>query len=132
MALAKDRNTKTRAPGNWAYKMAAAKVYQGGIVALNAAGFAVPGATATTLTALGVAQQTVDNSGGSAGDKRVEVQRGCFFLANSGGDPVVQADVGKPCYIVDDETVAHSNGTNTRSVAGIVREVETGGVWVEF
>ena len=132
MALSKDRSTKSRLPGNFAYKMAAVKVYAGGIVCANAAGFATPGATSATLTALGVAQVTVDNSGGAAGDKRIEVARGCFYLANKSDDLVVQADVGKSCYIVDDETVAHSNGGGTRSIAGIVREVDAGGVWVEF
>jgi hypothetical protein len=33
---------------------------------------------------------------------------------------------------VDDQTVAKTDGSTTRSVAGIVRGVDTDGVWVEF
>jgi len=39
--------------------------------------------------------------------------------------------LGKTCYIVDDETVAKTNGTNTRSAAGTVVGVESDGVWVQ-
>jgi hypothetical protein len=35
-------------------------------------------------------------------------------------------------FIVDDETVAKTNGSSTRSVAGICRGVDAQGVWVEF
>jgi hypothetical protein len=42
------------------------------------------------------------------------------------------ADVGKQCYLVDDQTVAKTDGTNTRSPAGFVRDVDADGVWVEF
>ena len=34
------------------------------------------------------------------------------------------------CYVVDDETVAKTNGTNTRSRAGVVVDVDAQGVWV--
>jgi hypothetical protein len=40
------------------------------------------------------------------------------------------AEVGAVCYLVDDETVAKTSGTNTRSRAGYVVDVETAGVWV--
>jgi hypothetical protein len=34
--------------------------------------------------------------------------------------------------VVDDQTVAKTNGSSTRSVAGIVRQVDSDGVWVEI
>ena len=43
-----------------------------------------------------------------------------------------QADVGADCYIVDDQTVAKTNGTNTRSVAGKIIAVDADGVWVKL
>lgn len=133
MALAKDRNTKSRMCGNWSYKVGTGvKIYAGALVALNATGFLVPGSTATTLTAAGRAEVAVDNTSGADGAVRCEVTEGVFLFKNSAADPVVQADVGKDCYIVDDETVAHTNGTNTRSRAGKVREVEAAGVWVQL
>ena len=47
------------------------------------------------------------------------------------GYSVVQADLGKTCYIVDDETVAKTDGTATRSAAGKVVGLDSDGVWVE-
>jgi hypothetical protein len=38
--------------------------------------------------------------------------------------------VGKPCYIADDHTVAKT--ASGKSAAGIVRDVDADGVWVEF
>ena len=35
-------------------------------------------------------------------------------------------------YLVDNQTVAKTNGTNTRSAAGVVRGVDAEGVWVQF
>jgi hypothetical protein len=106
-------------------------IYAGALVAADATGYAVPGATATTLTALGRAEEFVDNSAGADGAVSVLVRRGkAFKFANDGGDAVTQAALGKNCYIVDDQTVAATDGTGTRSVAGKVLGVESDGVWV--
>ena len=100
---------------------------------LDASGNAVPGSTATTLTVRGVAQEQVDNRDGAAGDLRVETRRGVFPFANSAStDEITRADIGNSAYIVDDETVAKTNGTSTRSVAGVIRDVDDSGVWVEI
>lgn len=132
-ALTKDRNTPARDADLFELPAAAVKLYAGGIAAMNASGFVTPGATATTLKALGRVEETVDNSGGSAGDLKVKVRRGCFRFANSAAaDEITLADVGADCFIVDDQTVAKTNGTSTRSVAGKVRDVDSAGVWVEF
>lgn len=112
---------------------AAARVFEGGIVCINAAGWGTKGATSTTLKAVGVAESTVDNSSGANGDLAVEVLRGWHKFANSTStDAITLADYGAQCFLVDDQTVAKTNGANTRSVAGIVRGVDTDGVWVEF
>lgn len=133
MPLAKERNTIMRDPTINAFPVVAAvKIFQGSLVALSAAGLAQPGATATTLTAAGRAEETVDNSSGAAGAVMVTVRRGVFQFRNLAGDPVVQADVNKACFIADDETVAKTNGAGTRSQAGIIRGVDGAGVWVEI
>ena len=106
----------------------ATTIHQGGLVVMDT-GLAVPGRTATGLIAVGVAQQTVVNSGAD-GAKKVPTERGCFKFANLGADAVTAADIQKDCYIVDDQTVAKTSGTNTRSVAGKVIEVEADGVFV--
>ena len=45
---------------------------------------------------------------------------------------IAAADIGNNCYVVDDQTVAKTNGTNSRSVAGKVHDVDAIGVWVDF
>lgn len=117
------------------YPMAAVIAYQGGLAVLNASGYVQPGTSATSLTAVGlfdftadVMEGKLDNSAGSPGDLNARVRRGTFCFKNRATDLVVQADVGKFCYIYDDETVCHT-GTG-RSVAGIVRRVDSDGVWV--
>lgn len=103
----------------------------GTLVATNAAGFATPGATATTLAYLGRAEERADNTAGGDGAITVTVRRGKQFKwANDGADPVTQASLGRPCFIVDNQTVAKTNGANTRSQAGLVLAVEADGVWV--
>lgn len=132
MPLAADRNTLMMDGELVTLPVAASKkIYAGALVALNATGFVTPGAVATTLTYQGRAEEQVDNSSGADGDKAVNVRkRKAFKWKNSGSDPVVQADVGKTCYIVDDETVAKTNGSSARSAAGTVVKLESDGVWV--
>lgn len=111
---------------------AATKIYAGSLVVIDA-GYAAPGRAATTLIAVGRAEKTIDNTDGAAGDLSVEVRRGAFKFKNSAaGDLIAQADVGKDCYIVDDETVAKTDGAATRSIAGKVLAVESDGVFVEI
>lgn len=134
MALAADRNTPRRAGDGLNKGLAAStKIYAGSIVCRNASGYAVPGSTATTLKALGVATAQVDNSAGSAGDKSVQIAKGVYRFGNStSGDLITIADIGNDCYIVDDQTVAKTDGISSRSVAGKVFDVDSDGVWVEF
>lgn len=132
MALTKDRNTPARSGELQPHPVAATKkIFIGALVALNATGYAQPGATATGLTAVGVAEEQVDNGAGNDGDVSVTVRRGVFKFKNH-SDAVARADVGKTCYIVDDETVAKTDGTGTRSAAGKVIGQEADGVWVEI
>ncbi len=132
MALKADRNTPMKDGELISVPVAAAvKIFAGGLVAASATGYATPGAVATTLTALGRAEEYVDNSAGAAGAKTVQIRRRkAFKFKNQSTDLVVQADLGKTCYIVDDETVAKTNGMSTRSAAGTVLGVESDGVWV--
>ncbi len=133
-ALTADRDTTRREViyRNFPVK-AAAKIFAGAIVCLDATGFAVKGAVSTTLKAVGRAEEQVDNTSGADGALRINCGAGCFRYANSAaGDLIALADVDAVCYIVDDQTVAKTNGGATRSVAGIIRDVDAGGVWVEI
>lgn len=133
-ALTAPRNTIERYGKYLVFPVAASKkVYEGSMIALSATGYATPGATATTLKTVGVARDTVDNSAGADGALTVAVKRGVFRFDNSAsGDAIALTEVGSNCYLVDDQTVAKTNGSNTRSVAGVVRDVDALGVWVEF
>jgi hypothetical protein len=111
---------------------AGVKIFAGALVAASATGYATPGAVATTLTYLGRAEEYVDNSSGAAGAKSVLVRRKkAFKYKNYASDLIVQADLGKVCYIFDDETVAKTSATSTRSAAATVVCVESDGVWVQ-
>lgn len=133
MALSKDRNTP-RADGDIRQfgVSADAVIYAGALIVLNG-GFAEPGSVATTLKAVGRAEEAVDNTGGADGDVTVNVRRGIFRFKNSAaGDLIAADDIGATCYVVDDETVALTNGANTRSAAGTIYDVDADGVWVQF
>lgn len=131
MPLTADRNTQMKDGELIAVKMAVVKVFAGSLAAINASGYATPGAAAATLTYFGRFEETVDNSAGSAGDKTVLVRRGkAFKWGNYATDAVTQAEVGKLCYIYDDAQVAKTSADGVRSVAGIVLGVDADGVWV--
>ncbi|EFZ0655778.1 hypothetical protein BM640_001245 [Shigella sonnei] len=108
-------------------------VYGGHMVGANAGGYAVPASAISTQVTLGVSNQFVDNRLGANGDQIVLVSRGkAFCLANHSADPVTQADIGKKCFVVDSVTVAKTNDTDKRPVAGTVMGVDSDGVWVLF
>jgi len=133
MALTEDRNTPHQEGKILNVPVAAGVIcFAGGIACINAAGLATPGAVATTLTYLGRFDEAVDNTGGADGAVSVAVRRKkAFKWANSSGDAVVQASLGKVCYIADGETVSLTDGSSSRSVAGIVIGLDADGVWVE-
>ena len=133
-AATQNRNTPHRLGLSRGHLVAAAtEVFAGTIAVINADGFTEPGTTATGLTAAGVFEHYQDNTTGADGDEVVEVKRGNFHLANStGADEITRADIGKVCFIVDDQTVAKTDGTTTRSPAGIVDDVDDAGVWVNI
>ena len=133
VALSSERNTRLRIGDLRVEPVAAAtKIWGGSLVMRNAAGYLTKGATATGCVGVGRAEKTVDNTG-AAGALNVEFRVGTFLFANSAaGDLITIADVGKACFIVDDQTVAKTDGTTTRSRAGIVEAVEATGVWVRM
>lgn len=137
MALtANGRNVPRHSPGAVPNALAfpqkgATSIYRGALCVLNA-GYLAPGTVATGLIAVGVrCKEASVNAGADGAVKDVEVEAGIFPFKNSGaGDAIAQADVGADCYIVDDETVAKTNGTNTRSRAGKIVAVDANWVWV--
>jgi hypothetical protein len=132
MPLTAERNTPMRDGALLSCGVAGStKIFAGALVAL-AAGFATKGAASVGLVAMGRAEETVDNTDGSDGDLSIKIRPGVFQFANSSStDEITAASIGFPCFIVDDQTVAKTDGGATRSRAGIVVDVDAAGVWVE-
>lgn len=110
---------------------AGAKFYPGSGVVLNG-GYLAPATTALNLISVGVADprdgQTVDNTSGADGALYCDVEAGIFNFNNSAaGDAITQGDIGKDCYWVDDQTVAKTDGTGTRSRAGKIHDLNSDG-----
>ena len=133
-ALATERDTPARVGDRFEFPVAAStKIYKGSLVCINSSGYAVPGSASTTFKSVGMAEETADNSSGAAAAINVKVRRGVFRFGNSAStDLIALADINASCYVVDDQTVAKTNGSSSRSVAGTILSVDATGVWVNF
>lgn len=132
VALTAGRNTPARYDGIEHHPVkGGVTIYAGAQVVLDAAGWAMPGQPGVGLIAVGRAEHAA--TAATNGERNVRVRRGCFQFANSASaDAITRAEIGDPAYVVDDQTVAKTNGSGTRSQAGIIRDVDAQGVWVQF
>ncbi len=132
VALTADRNTPELLPGERVGLLGATQtIFNGSLLMRNASGHLIKGATATGSFGVGRAEDNGVST--TAGVTPQRYRPGTFRFANSSdGDLIVTADIGAACYIVDDQTVAKTNGTNTRSPAGIIDGVDAQGVWVRM
>lgn len=133
--LTQDRNTPETGGVFTVFPVAAnAKIFTGSIVAINAAGNALPGENEDGLKGAGRAEEYVDNTGGAAGVQTIRVKFGIFKFENSATKPVTAADLLDNCYIEDDETVRTFDSTPDapNPIAGKVIWIEDDGVWVKF
>ena len=114
-------------------KVSNVAIYQGSAVgSVIGTGYATPVRVATSgLTFIGVAEETIDNSAGSAGDKWIRIRRTGLAAFNSSGLTV--ADLDKQVYFVsgsDDNTVGL---TASAVYAGILVALDSNGVaWVDI
>lgn len=134
-AAVKDRDTQQRQGVRRALPVLAATLLYAGVMAVvGAAGFLTNASTAVGLRCVGVTRGRIDNSTGANGAVQGEVERGVFgpFANSAAADQIALSELGQDCYIVDNQTVAKTNGGATRSVAGKVFDVNPDGVWVEF
>lgn len=100
------------------------EIYAGSLVGQNSAGNAVAAADTANLVVLGRAENSA-----VAGEK-VVAKKGCFLFENGeGSEALTVADIGKDCYIVDDQTVGKIGGTN-KIKAGKIIDVTADGVAV--
>jgi len=136
-ALTIERNTPQMAGAGSAVNQglfpvaAGVKLFQGALVAYKSS-LVHPGAVETGAQGCGRCEKTVDNTLGAPGAVNAIVRAGVFKFNNSpAGVDFVNAVLFN-CYIVDDNTVAKTDGGATRSIAGLVRQVDADGVWVEL
>jgi len=109
--------------------MAVDIIYRGAIVMHNAAGFLAPAATGAGSYFAGIAEEEIDNSGGSAGDVECKYKRTGVYLLTSSG--LAQADVGDKVYASDDQTITQTS-TNNVLVGQIEKFVSATQVWVKL
>lgn len=98
---------------------------QGGLIGINAAGYATPATAA--LGAAGVYQGPSFTSSATSGAEVINVEGGVYRFAN-GTTTIEFDDVGKVFYIEDDQTFSLTSG-GTMSAGGIIVAVDTYGVW---
>lgn len=112
---------------------AATIILMGIMVAVNQSGYLVPASADSSLRVLGRSEEYVDNSAGAAGAKTCKVKRGIFGWQNGTSTQAISdLHVGRPCYAVDNQTVALRNPTGEYPYAGRVYDVDSDGlVYVE-
>jgi hypothetical protein len=112
-----------------AYKLAQVKIWKGAMVGVDATGYLRPMNPATAnLKFVGMANETVDNSTGNAGDKSLNVTKtGSFVLKAASGYTPAITELGKEAYAASDwETNSSSTGLTNAYKIGTVVGVETG------
>jgi hypothetical protein len=110
-------------------------VYKGGLACLDRSTGLVKKATVDTdLIPIGLYLENVTVTGNAAVEIELfEVHYGVWMANATAGDAVVAANVGNLAYLLDDQTVANNDATNTRSVAGVIWKLDSArGVLVEF
>lgn len=132
VALTENRSTRQMLPGDRVGLLGANQaIFAGALLMRNASGLIIKGATATGSFGVGRAEEAGASTTGGVTNQKF--REGIFCFANSASaDLIATTDIGTVCYIVDDQTVAKTSGTNTRSPAGAVVDVDATGVWVRF
>lgn len=134
-ALTNDRNTPKTNNGftHLARDLApSTTIYAGSLVGQTSAGLAVPARPQASITLLGCARHRASTELASL-PASVAIDRGVFRFGNSTStDAITLADYGKTAYAVDDQTVAKTNGGGARPAAGVIRNVDALGVWIEL
>lgn len=116
-ALAKDFDTKVKAGNRYdiggPFPIAAsALLYQGALCGFDAAGRVVECTAANGVHVAGVARKQYDNSAGAAAALNTELEYGVHRFNNqTDGNALVQADVGKPVFLYDDNSVGKFSAT---------------------
>src|ERR1051326_1078866 len=98
--------------------LASTHIYQGTLVFANSGGYADDDTATGTNDFLGIANEEVDNSSGSNGDKNVElITDGAITLVGSG---FTQADVGKDAFATDNYTLVVADSASAVRIGKVI------------
>ena len=97
-----------------------ARIWKGALVCVDNTGHLVPASDAANLRFVGVAFESVDNTGGASGAKRCRVVKRGTFVYNRIGS-FTQADIGTTARAITDNEVAKTSTNNI--VVGTVVEL---------
>lgn len=133
-AITAGRAYKTLEPGRRSHPIAASTtLYRGGMVFCNGSGYA-DHTTGNGLKCLGVAVGDQDNSAGSNGAFRAELDcdKAFDFAIGTSSDALTDADIGATVYAIDNATVGKTSGSSSRAVAGTLVEIKDGRAYVDI
>lgn len=107
-------------------------IYGGSLVAINAAGYALPGSDTAGLIFHGIADARADNSTGANGAINVIARRrGLFLFALA--TPITIANVGDNVFLVDDQTVDLTANVTNKIFCGIIAGYHsTTAAWIDI
>lgn len=108
---------------------ASTEIFRGTMVCLDGSGNAVPaGDTAGYTKVIGVAEDHVDNSSGSAGDEQIQLLFNAEFKLNHTG---LTADDNLTGGVVSDDNTITDAATATNDIhAGEIRKIDGSEVWI--
>jgi hypothetical protein len=112
-------------------------LYKGALACADATGLLVPGAATTGLRVAGwvdtgSAKDRIDMTGVAAGTVTARLKCGIYPMKNSAAaDAITQTSFLQEVFLVDDQTVAKTDGGVARPIAGQVMRVDSNGiVWI--
>ena len=104
------------------------------IVGVGADGYLIPATDTAPILIVGLAEETIDTTGLADGAAELLVYRGqAKVKTTADATALVQADIGRDCFVQDTATVRKTDGTATaNNLAGELIELTPDGAWVNF
>lgn len=130
-ALTSDRNTTYREGVELEFPVkGGARIFAGGMVAVDNSGYAVPAGNVTGHKFIGVAMEQADNREGTDGACQVRVRMTGVFEFEAVA--ISQANVGAEIYVVDDQTFAAADPGQGVKCGRLVKYVSATKGWIRF
>jgi hypothetical protein len=127
-ALAADRDTRRQVANNISVPATADIYYTGALVCWDTSvQRVVVGQESLTIDPIGIVpyQQTVATNGDPLVVELAQETRMVWYANSSGGDEITASHYGENVFIADDQTVAATDNSGARSVAGRCWEVDS-------